>query len=223
MRKIILHILFILSAISFFSCKQTHKQKIEIYLPKHRIDPINLIPITELKENAERIKNMTDEDIFELSKLKYDTINQREIHAGDFIAKESDLMTDPLVKDSEIINFDFNNNELLISSEGTDRIRNLEPEFSFHNQFVLTIDKKPILTGYFRSTFSSWPVDSYCIDVMLTKSKYLSNGKEGTFQITKGEFYKKGSTNRYVYFSLKDNLLLYKALKDSDRIKNKVE
>jgi len=159
----------VFSAISFYGCKQTHKPKIEIYLPKHRIDPINLISITELKENSERIKNMTDEDIFELSKLKYDTINQREIHAGNFIAMESDLMAKPLVKDSEIMSFNFNTNELVISSEGKDRIGSLDPEFSFHNQFILTIDKKPILTGYLEAPFHLGQLTPIVLELCLQK------------------------------------------------------
>ena len=100
------HILISLILFVFFtSCKQNiiNKPKIEIYLPKERIESKDGIKLT--REMFEVPKDSTISEYFDY-RLKYqrlDTVNNREINAGSFEANESNLKDLPLIEDNEII------------------------------------------------------------------------------------------------------------------------
>ena len=94
----------------------------------------------------------------------YDTIHEEFIYAGKFDAKESQLEESPLVNDDEIVNLDIINHSLKIKKSGAKKIYDLKVNMRYGHQFVITINKKPIFTGYFWDNLSSYVSAWNCIE-----------------------------------------------------------
>lgn len=139
-------------SIFILSCSK-EKDKIEIYLLKERIRSSEGIPILEYAalQNYPLIQEITS-----IEKANFDTVKKQIIYGGEFKVSKEQLNNLPLIKDTEIIKFDSNKNELIISASGRKKIENLKPNMKFGTQFVICVNSEPSLTGYFRNHFSSY-------------------------------------------------------------------
>jgi hypothetical protein len=81
--------------------------------------------------------------------------------ATEFEIKDTDLPTLPFIRDDDIDYYDTCINKIFITQDAAIRIAELKPKLNVGIPFVLTVDRKPILTGYFWSTFSSFGCASY--------------------------------------------------------------
>lgn len=148
--------------------------KIEIYLPKERIvsnDGTELINEWNFREDLKNDSSWIKLNNYYHQFARFDTITKNYIYAGSFEATENELQEFPLIEDKEILDFDFKTSEITISASGVEKLWSLTPEMNFSRQFILTADKKPILTGYFYSVFSSSYVKHFYI--------VYNNGYEG--------------------------------------------
>lgn len=143
MRKVIA--LFLL--LSLAGCKS--EDKIEIYLLKNRAPIKDGVPYLDVFniQDAEKRK--------EYEFVNYDTVFKETIYAGKFEAKSTDLQSQPFIGDDEIISFNTGNNKFEFSSSVAERLETLPDEMHEGIQFVITVNKKPQLTGYFRN-WSVW-------------------------------------------------------------------
>jgi hypothetical protein len=143
-------ITFIAFILTFISCKK-EEDKIEIYLLKDRILSSEGIPLIEREGFLKTDKNL------EFAKyLRYDTISKQMIYGGRFEVKTDDLLAEPFIEDEEIIEVNLNTSEFILSQKGKNKIKELKPSMKHGIQFVICVNRKPILTGYFRSNISSY-------------------------------------------------------------------
>ncbi len=163
LKKIILYTILSFSAILFCGCEQTSNPQIEIYLLNKRIEPNYGVLITQLPDFTEVLSEMDSITFSRFKNMKIDTISKRGITAGEFDATKKDLKDKPLITDSDIISFNFEKNEIIIKTEAAKKIKELNSNVILHIQLVIALDKKIILTGYFASTFSSYPSIWYYI------------------------------------------------------------
>lgn len=148
--KRILLIIFIYSSV--LSCAN-EKDKIEIYLLKERIRSSEGIPILEY---ATHQNYPLTQEITSIEKANFDTVKKQIIYGGEFSVSKEQINNLPLIKDTEIIKFDSNTNQLIFSASGRKKIENLKPSMKFGTQFVICVNGEPSLTGYFRNHFSSY-------------------------------------------------------------------
>ena len=155
MKKQFTYILLLIFTALFISCKQFEKPKIEIYLLNKRIEANYVVDYKETenyRKDIEFLSKKGDDIDYHRNMMKnwkFDTISNSFVNAGEFDARISDLIPTPLVSDSEIVSFNTLNNELTIKTIALSRINKIESEFQAGTQFVITVDKKPTLTGYF--------------------------------------------------------------------------
>ncbi|MGJ8667206.1 MAG: hypothetical protein ACSHW7_12625 [Patiriisocius sp.] len=140
--------------------------KIEIYLPKERIKTKDGVEITREWNFIESTR--TDSSMIHSNKLlrefaRLDTVTDNYIYAGSYNADEDDLDINPFIYENEIISFDFETSELEISASGAEKLWNLQEDFIYSRQFIITADRKPILTGYFYGILSSSYVNHFYI------------------------------------------------------------
>lgn len=160
MCKIITLLLILITSVG---CKKDHHSKVEIYLLNKRKNFKNCIPVKESDWYRERT---IDTVLFELTvKAQYDTIKDEVVFAGEFDALKSELNKTPFIKDDEIKYLILNKatDEVVFNAEATKRINELYPENSYGNQFVVTVDGTPVLTGYFWTRISRFKCDWYQI------------------------------------------------------------
>ena len=81
----------------------------------------------------------------------------------EFDVKKEDLPTMPFIIDDEIESFDTANYRITFSKEAAKRIGALKPNLSVGIPFVLTLDREPVLTGYFVNTLSSFSFGAYVL------------------------------------------------------------
>ena len=124
--------------LSLFFCSSPlesfERPVIEIYLLKTRIESLQ-----EFREMAEK-------------KV-----------ACHFFAKESDLAGSAFIKDTEIIWYDTALNKIEFTHSAVEKIIEIDPPVNDGVQFVLTINRRPALCGYFINKHTSQPVMSYSI------------------------------------------------------------
>ncbi len=120
--------------------------------------------------------------------------------------KKEDLPIVPFINDDEIEHFDTSNYRITFSREAAKRIGALKPSLSVGIPFVLTVDREPILSGYFVNIVSSFGCGAYV----------LSNTPQQVQELRKGlpEYYYKAiiSENRKNHF-------LIQALERTGRLK----
>lgn len=162
-RVIILSLTFLLVV----SC-QEKKDKIEIYLLNKRIVSSEGIPFPEM-DVYDSLSNEVKES-FKYS--SYDLIDSTIIHAGKFNVSYDDIDEKPLVEDDEIISLNLKHNTIKIKSSGISKIQDLKQDMNRSIQFVLCVDKNPIITDYFTSIFSSFPPSTNHI-LVIPKNKDL--------------------------------------------------
>jgi hypothetical protein len=87
-----------------------------------------------------------------------------EIRAGKFVAAKEDLEDEPFLSDSDFLAFDTAQHTLLFSEHASRKLGELKPEVGEGIQFSISIDKRPVLSGYIWSPVSSMiPFDAYFI------------------------------------------------------------
>src|SRR5690554_2038147 len=133
------------------SCQKKNQDVIEIYLTKERI-PNNIgIPIQEYF----RINNNDSSGINQFSEkyefMTVDKSSQQLIDLGNFNFELNDLEQHPFITNDEILGFDNESAELFLKKEVVDKFSKLK----YTTQFVLFINKKPIINGYLETGFSS--------------------------------------------------------------------
>ncbi|PZR23081.1 MAG: hypothetical protein DI539_03930 [Flavobacterium psychrophilum] len=165
-------------------CKKENHPKIEIYLLKNRQICVDCLPYIESGEyyNAEV-------DVAGLLKRAgYDTILKQVVYAGEFKVKASDLEKTPLISDEEItyLNLKSKEDKIVISPLAAKRIYKMYPENSYGNQFAITIDGKPVFTGYFWSYMSRYWCDWYQICVPHPDDNIRNDGKNKELSIYLG-------------------------------------
>jgi hypothetical protein len=135
-----------------FSCGN-HEEKIEIYLLKNRIRTTEGIPVLEYV----KLKNIKYVDNIENVKgCNFDSISSKLIFGGKFNVKKESLETEPLIANEDILKLNLKKSELILSEIGRKKIAQLKPNMKYGVQFAICVNRKPLLTGYFRSIYSSY-------------------------------------------------------------------
>ena len=83
--------------------------------------------------------------------------------ATEFEIKDTDLPSLPFLRDDDIDYYDTSKNKIFITKDAAKRIAALKPKLNVGIPFVLTVDRQPILTGYFWNTASSFGCASYVL------------------------------------------------------------
>lgn len=208
MRKVLLSIIIV---VLFLSCEK--KSQIEIYLLKDRkpnkygVD-VNLLEDYLKNQNID-IKDLPDS-------ISLDTINKKIFFSTDFNFSTNDLSNEPLIVDDEIICLNLNENKIIFNNSGGRKILNLKTHLSRGEQFVITVDKKPVFNGYFYSMKSSngstWNTIEYddfktLKDTTLQKYSFSIFIGDGTINI-----------NKRTSIDFKKYPILIDALTKSDRL-----
>lgn len=162
--------LFIIIFLSFTGCKKkdiTDKTiEIEIYLPKVRIqsnDGIELKHEWNLGVTSEKDSSWVNLNKIHSTYARQDRQSGNIIYAGSFVANEQDLSKKPFIRHNEIIGFNFETSEIIFTASGMKKLWELKPNYAYSRQFVITANRKPILTGYFYNALSSSYVKHYYI------------------------------------------------------------
>ena len=162
-----------------FSCNQAEENNthnVEIYLTNKRIESYQGVKLEKSKIDSLKIvalQNSFGKDI------RFDTLKSEIIFAGAFTAKKQDLRKKPFIKSNQIKVFNKSNGDLVLDSIAEKSINELNHD-SFGNQFVLTIDKKPEIFGYFYPiSISSW---NHCS----TYHYIFPKGKTNKYTLYKG-------------------------------------
>src|SRR5690606_24550528 len=69
----------------------------------------------------------------------------------------------PFLRDDDIDYYDTSNNKIFITKDASKRIAALKPKLNVGIPFVLTVDRQPILTGYFWNNASSFGCAAYVL------------------------------------------------------------
>lgn len=194
--------------------------KIEIFLPKERIKTKDGTAITREWNFIESMRgdsSMIRENNILREFARLDTITNNFIYAGSYDAKENDLEDNPFIYENEIISFDFQTSEIEISASGVEKLWDLQSNFNYSRQFVITEDRKPILTGYFYSSFSS----SYVKHFFIMHESGNDEMKKPIFEKHKFRIeYNPESEYNFDLdkYDFKSNTEFYKAFKESGKI-----
>lgn len=167
MKKLFPYFIFLLI---LSSCQQKNQDVIEIYLTKERIPHKEGVPFDEMPKYIDI--DLTDgffgryDDYF----VSYDTIKKDFIFLGDFEVKKEDLEEKPFITNDEILGFDFEKSNVVVSGNSyykfsDKRIGNLA-------QFVICINKEPVINGYFLSGMSSAYFEWYAMYYLPYSEKY---------------------------------------------------
>lgn len=196
-------------SILFNSCKK-NEEEVEFYLLKNRIISTEGIPVQQYAK-LKKIEN------FESVKYcSFDTVNKQLIYGGKFVVNQNDIQTEPLVTNDEILKLDLQKSELILSESARKKISHIKPSMKYGVQFVILVNKKPCLTGYFRSNISS-----YIYNWNYIGYDYYSNNIEAkqdeNFVIRQNADYIKWEP---VLTDLKNYPALIKAMKNSNRLKS---
>lgn len=140
---------FIFILLILFSCNQTEKKitpNIEIFLTKNRIQSYQGIKLEY--PNFDSITISHHKNRWGQKPIRIDTIKNELILAGAFKSEITDLQSEPFITSDQIISLDKKNGELYLNKIATKKLSELKSD-SFGQQFVLTIDGKPEVNGYF--------------------------------------------------------------------------
>lgn len=154
--------LLLLMLLVCFSCKKEEpRPKIEIYLLDKKIEPTVGIWLkeTEYYENLDSIEKSW------YGNRRVDTIAKEIIDGAEFEVTGKDIPAKPFIADNEIKKFDLKKNIITFDYIVVQRLKNLRPHID-NTQFVITLNKKPLITGYFWSTISSQTCNWYSIIVV---------------------------------------------------------
>jgi hypothetical protein len=93
-----------------------------------------------------------------------------------FTATDSDLQEKPLIEDCQIIGYDTIKFEYTIDTLVCSRLSTLNPSLPIGIQFVITVDRKPVISGYFWNPVSSFGCDWYNIPVICKQEIKIDKG-----------------------------------------------
>ena len=181
-------VMLFLVALLVLGCKEEKHPKIEIYLLKQRQPFVNTIPFKETSKYKE-IEYNRAKNIFE--DTRFDTLIKEVIFAGQFIADSIDLQSQPFITDVEIKAFEKHNNSVVLDSKAARRIYELSPEKNFGQQFVITVDKEPKVSGYFWNTNSAISCRWYYIECLNPTNDYRNNTNDKSFPVFIGNYNRK--------------------------------
>jgi len=219
MIRICISCLILLSTIIYCVVEKNNANKIlkdnciEVYLYKEPILPENCVWFKDTEKY--------DKSYRAAEKSIIDTINNEYLQGKEFcLNNKFDKVL--LLKNDDLINYNFEDNDFLIKLSKYQRLFNWEPSMHL-KQFVITINKKPILNGYFYNGMMSNFVEDETL-------MYISVGTDTQYK-TKSGFYKTYRKQELCKFSLvnlkkgykiinlkKDYPELYHAFKNSNRL-----
>ena len=184
----------------FTSCQKTNQDVIEIYLTKERIPHKVGVPFKEMPKYVDI--DLTDPVFgrYDYFFVSYDTIKKDFIYLGEFELKKEDLEDEPFITNDEILGFDFEKSNLILSGKSYEKFSSKIPPLS---QFVVYINNNPTIGGYFLSPMSSAYFENYAIyyfnytkeykedtiELSLVLGKKFEGVEITNFQITNPEFY----------------------------------
>jgi len=93
-----------------------------------------------------------------------------------FRVSKSDLPKEPFIRDSDILFYNDTTFELTFSAAAAERISALKPDLRIGIPFVLTIDRDPILCGYFTNFVSSFASGANSIPVIKSTVHRIQKG-----------------------------------------------
>ena len=149
MNKVFIYLLFL---IVMSSCQKKSQDIIEIYLTKERIPHKVGVPFDEMSKYVDVDLTEGFFGRYDYFFVSYDTINKKPIYLGEFEVKKEDLEEEPFITNDEILGFDFEKSELVINNKATNRI---SKEIKELQQFVVCVNNKPQIKGYFQNVMSS--------------------------------------------------------------------
>ncbi len=170
--------LVIFSFILLFSSCKKKEDKIEIYLTKERIESNDGVSIKDFY-TKEKLQNLPDYSIERINNLinknaRIDTLREHRsiIYCGNFKANFEELEKNPIVNDSEIINFNTKKSAFKFDNSVIDKISKIELDNNnIGKQFAVCVNKKPIMFGYFLNSFQNYYSENYFLDIINTKFK----------------------------------------------------
>lgn len=131
--------------------------KIEIYLTKKRIESYQGVKLKN--SNTDSIKIEALKNRWGRKSIRLDTTKPELILAGAFKANRIDLESSPFIK-SDQISIDKINGELTLDSTATIKLSELYSD-NFGRQFVLTLNGKPEMFGYFYPSAFSFGCNTF--------------------------------------------------------------
>jgi len=157
MKKLFPYLIFLLI---LSSCQKKNQDVIEIYLTKERIPHKIGIPFHEMSKYIDI--DITDNGFgrYDNFFVSYDTIGKDFIFLGEFDIKRENLEEEPFITNDEIIGFDFEKSNLILSGKSYEKFSSEIPPLS---QFIVCINNKPTIGGYLLSPMSSAYLENYAI------------------------------------------------------------
>jgi hypothetical protein len=198
--------------ILFFSCKKD--DNVEIYLLKERKENKFGVEISKLKEYSKR-EGYEFKNFGEYTTI--DTINKKILFASDFDFLANDLEAKPFITNDEILKLDTIKGKIEFSNSGGRKLLGLKPNLRNGKQFIITVNKNPVFSGYVWSPYSSNGANWFCIqyeDTQTAKDTTLNNYK---FLFYKGLGTSDPKKREKIDFEKYPELL--EAFKESDRLK----
>ena len=192
----------------FMSCQGGKKNpKIEIFLAKNRIETTLGVPYTERNTNSDTLAFFSS--VYDLNVIRKDTSYTRAglgiIHAGPFEAVKDQLELTPFIANENIIGFNDAEAELVVDSIAKRKLDSLPNETPSGRQFVLLVNGKPKLSGYFIN------MEYFQGGIYTNSIRYINRFSTNSHPYI---LYRKGNE-----MTLKtEQPELYKAFKQSDRI-----
>jgi len=138
LKKISKYICILCITIFSFSCTNiTEASKIEIYTFKEQNEVVNDV---------------------------YYSVKKEIIYAPKFEAVQNSISKNPLILNEEILCVDTALGKIRLSAEAINKIVTIKPSMKHGLKFVICKDKKPLITGYFWSSLSSYGSTWNCIE-----------------------------------------------------------
>ncbi|MCO6173621.1 hypothetical protein NHF50_01040 [Flavobacterium sp. NRK F10] len=203
----------ILCLISLVSCN-LKEDKVEIYLLKSRMKNVNGVSLDKTPQYKQGdsiyLKKLMPETTVDTSKMKF-------IFAGKFEFKDDDIEAKPFITNDEILKLDTIKGKIEFSNSGGRKLLGLKPNLRNGTQFIITVNKNPVFSGYVWSPYSSNGANWFCIqyeDTQTAKDTTLNNYK---FLFYKGLGTSDPKKREKIDFKKYPELL--EAFKESDRLK----
>ena len=93
-----------------------------------------------------------------------------------FNVTDSDLQENPLIEDYQIIRYDTLKFEFTIDTLVCSKLSSLNPSLPIGIQFAITVDRNPVISGYFWNPVSSFGCDWYNIPVICRQEIKIYKG-----------------------------------------------
>ncbi|WP_177764482.1 hypothetical protein [Flavobacterium sp. I3-2] len=177
-------------------------------MTKNKIESYDGVPLRVAIKDSTIINNVLENYGEE---IRIDTIKNKPIFLGHFLAEQKDLEEKPFINDSEIIGFDFENSEIHFNKSVAEKIYNSIPKWRnsnyFGKQFVLCHNGKIILSGYLTGSMSKFQSNTYQISYY----KYLEHKNNNEI---KSFAYRISDSLNFEKNNLRKNKVLFEAFKN---------